>query len=289
MSDYLIHDSTLEDIADAIRSKTGGSALINPENMAEEIDGLAAVTDGIVVKAMDANGYATEIDLYCNNGIVPNNLFRSGNNNNPTITHGFTLLQKINFKTPITTIGNHAFNWLSALTEIDLDFSALTSVGDYAFMGCNLPITVRVSSGASFSSTAFNSSKIVGFYTEASQINNNQCASCSALKTFEAPKATRLGSYSSSILYRCTGLQTVLLGGVGFGVTAWGTGNFSGCTQSDLTVTAYTNGTYVDGLLSNIRNGATNATIIIKASENTTYNGTTYNAGDTILTSEVTS
>ena len=37
MADYLIHDSTLEDIADAIRSKTGGSALINPENMAEEI------------------------------------------------------------------------------------------------------------------------------------------------------------------------------------------------------------------------------------------------------------
>lgn len=37
MADYLIHDSTLEDIADAIRSKTGGSALINPEDMPTEI------------------------------------------------------------------------------------------------------------------------------------------------------------------------------------------------------------------------------------------------------------
>ena len=37
MSDYLIHDSTLEDIADAIRSKTGGSSLINPEDMPTEI------------------------------------------------------------------------------------------------------------------------------------------------------------------------------------------------------------------------------------------------------------
>ena len=33
MADYLIHDSTLEDIADAIRAKTGGSSLIAPEDM----------------------------------------------------------------------------------------------------------------------------------------------------------------------------------------------------------------------------------------------------------------
>ena len=40
MSDYLIHDSTLEDIADAIRSKTGGSSLIAPEDMPTEIAGI---------------------------------------------------------------------------------------------------------------------------------------------------------------------------------------------------------------------------------------------------------
>ena len=37
MSDYLIDGSTLEDIADAIRSKTGGSSLIAPEDMPTEI------------------------------------------------------------------------------------------------------------------------------------------------------------------------------------------------------------------------------------------------------------
>lgn len=35
-----INESTLTAIADAIRAKTGGSALINPEDMASEIDGL---------------------------------------------------------------------------------------------------------------------------------------------------------------------------------------------------------------------------------------------------------
>lgn len=37
MSDYLIHDSTLEDIADAIRAKTGGTSSITPQDMATEI------------------------------------------------------------------------------------------------------------------------------------------------------------------------------------------------------------------------------------------------------------
>ena len=41
MADYLIHDSTLEDIADAIRSKTGGSSLIAPEDMPSEIESIS--------------------------------------------------------------------------------------------------------------------------------------------------------------------------------------------------------------------------------------------------------
>lgn len=40
MAEYLIQDSTLEDIADAIRAKTGNSELINPEDMPDEIAGI---------------------------------------------------------------------------------------------------------------------------------------------------------------------------------------------------------------------------------------------------------
>lgn len=42
MSDYLIQSATLDGIADAIRAKTGGSALINPEDMASEIDSISS-------------------------------------------------------------------------------------------------------------------------------------------------------------------------------------------------------------------------------------------------------
>lgn len=43
MSEYLIQSGTLEDIADAIREKTGGSSLIAPEDMATEIASISTV------------------------------------------------------------------------------------------------------------------------------------------------------------------------------------------------------------------------------------------------------
>lgn len=80
-------------------------------------------------------------------------------------------------------------------------------------------------------------------------------------------------------------LENVEVGSVGYPVASWGSKNFDGCTQSGLVVTMYTTGEKVDTLNASIRDGATNATIIIKAAEDTTYNGATYAAGDTILTS----
>ena len=284
--------SKIQALITAANATTGESDTTLTDAIQTLVDGYgqggASISDGIVVKARDANGYATEIDIYVENGIVSTSLFQSGNTNSKTITHGFSKLQKINFKTPVISIGAYAFNWLNALSEIDLDFSALTTVHDYSFQGCPINVAVRVPNGASFAPNAFNDSGIISFYTEVASVGNNQCQRCKNLRIFEAPKATRFGSYTSTILSSCTSLESVLLGGVGYGITAWGTGNFSRCTQTGLTVTAYTNGSHVDGLLSNIRTGATNATIIIKASEQTEYNGVTYAAGDTILTSEVT-
>lgn len=47
----------------------------------------------------------------------------------------------------------------------------------------------------------------------------------------------------------------------------------------------HTTGAKTDALIASIRDGATNATIIIKAAEDTTYGGKDYAAGDTIITS----
>ena len=45
MAEYLIQDTTLTAIADAIRSKTGGTEAILPENMAAAITGLSGDFD----------------------------------------------------------------------------------------------------------------------------------------------------------------------------------------------------------------------------------------------------
>lgn len=50
MSEYLIQSETLEDIADAIRAKTGGSSLIAPEDMADVIESIE--TGGVLPTGM---------------------------------------------------------------------------------------------------------------------------------------------------------------------------------------------------------------------------------------------
>lgn len=112
-----------------------------------------------------------------------------------------------------------------------------------------------------------------------------------ALKKLYCPKLTgNLTAGTYEFAGNCTALEEVVLGSVGHTVTNNNSINsFKNCTQSGLSITVFTNAANVDVLLANIRNGATNATIIIKASEDTTYNGTAYSAGATIITSEVTS
>ena len=60
MADYLIHDSTLEDIADAIRNKTGGSSLIAPEDMSTEIASISGGGSSYEMKLLYETAPTTE-------------------------------------------------------------------------------------------------------------------------------------------------------------------------------------------------------------------------------------
>lgn len=57
MSDYLIKEQTLTDIANAIREKTGSTAKLNPEAMDEAIDNIVTLTEG----SDDANAVAADL------------------------------------------------------------------------------------------------------------------------------------------------------------------------------------------------------------------------------------
>lgn len=258
MSIYTIQDTTLTDIADAIRSKTGKTASMTPAEMVDEIESISGggvITDGIVVTARDSNGYATAVDFY-GTVVQPKQFY-----NRATGDGGWTSLSTINFKSGVDEIKQSGFFSCGNLTTIDL--SSVKTIGSTAFQDCRALSLVTVPELTSLGQTAF--------------------LTCTSLQAFVAPKLRNCNA--SRALRQCLALTTVQLGSVGYGVTSISNVFFEKDTQTGLTITIYTTGSYVNTALTNTRNGATNATIIIKASEATTYGGTSYAAGDTIVTS----
>lgn len=260
----LIDPAILTEIADAIRAKDGSSGAITPANMADAVGAIttggAAITDGIVIKARDANGYATEVDFY-GTIVQPQQFY------NRVATDGpWKNLQTVNFKNTLTTISNFGFKDCLALVFAQGQLDSMTTIGQYGLQS-NGSTVLDLPSLTSVGQFAF--------------------ISMTNLATVSLPKLTNCNV--SGFLRGCSALQTVTLGSVGYAVTAMSNLAFQSDTQTGLTITVYTTGDRADTIVTNIRNSATAATIVIKAAEATAYNGTSYAPGDTILTSEVAS
>lgn len=255
------------DIAEAIREK-GVEGSFKPAEMAVAVrsipSGGTEITDGIVIKARDTQGFPTELDIY--GELWENALSYKGAYYYETL--GWRNVRQINLKTNQSALSARCFNGFANL-EIVTGLENVSTVSPYCLsstriLDINLPSAVSIACEHPFSSNP-------------------------ALQTASFPKISGNLTAGTYALFRnCTALKDVVLGGVGHGLRNNNSANaFQGCTQSGLTICVYCNGTNVDPLMAAIRNGATNATIIIKASEDTTYNGAAYNAGETILTSEV--
>lgn len=252
-------------------------------------DGGATITDGIVVKARDENGRITEVDYYKSDGIVNEREFATGAGDWPSLESSLGYLQKVNFKTPITEIKKRAFENLSLLEIPDL--SNVTTLGNEIFYRAKaltavvLPPNIKSLPEGTFAACDGLTS------IDASHIENVGGAAVSGTKLTELllPKCTAVETaYYAGVFGNMSALTNLQIGSVGYGLSkAFSERNFNGNTQSGLTVTVFVKTDIVDTLVANIRNGATNATIIIKAAEATTYNGTEYAAGDTIVTSTV--
>lgn len=251
--------------ADAIRAKTGGSSPIpydyaNNKGFADSIaaipSGGTTITDGIVVKARDANGWITEVDKYGDCGRYEFGIASVGFRNFPyghlesVVLHDCDELGEGTFYnkfiTQITGMGN------------------ITRCGASCFLSSALP-SIHLPKVLYVGSTCFR-----------------------ALTSTTEVLLPVLESHGEYIFQSSTILQNVQIGSIGHPAPTTNKQPFYGCTQQGLTITAFQTGANVDTIVANYRRNATNATIIVKASENTTYNGTSYAAGDTILTSEVT-
>lgn len=255
-------DSGLTQVANAIRTKGGTSeSLAFPSGFVSAVEsipsGSATITDGIVIKARNADGFATSIDYY------GTQVYRKQFWNRTTVDGTWIYLQSVNFENTVTVIKQSAFEKCKVLQSINL--SNVETIEGNAFMECISLVSLNLPNLTSLANYAF--------------------ATCTSLETIIAPK--NINWLGGRLFSGCTALQTAQLGSVGYGVTGIHSEIFQNCTQNGLTITVFTTGSYVDNAVANVRNGATNAAIIIKASEATTYNGTSYAAGDTILTSEV--
>lgn len=253
-------------------------------------DGGATITDGVIVKARDENGRITEVDYYKSDGIVNEREFATGGGDWPSLDSSLGHLQKVNFKTPITEIKKRAFENLSLLETPDL--SNVTTLGIEIFCRATaltavvLPPNIKSLPGGTFCAcsglTSIDTAHI-------ENVGANVFRGCSKLTELLLPKCTAVETaYYAGVFGDMSALTDLQIGSVGYGLSqAFSERNFNGNTQLGLTVTVFVKTDIVDALVANIRNGATNATIVIKAAEATTYNGTEYAAGDTIVTSTV--
>lgn len=284
----LYEEASVQDIAAAIREKTGGAETYKIAQMGNAVRGITtgeAITDGFVVTARDADGLVAAADVYFSH--IPTGVF--GFTYTSGSTGEFTIMaqkaQTINFKVPVISVDNGAFRGnRSPASQVEKAFPTITKDGDGSFTSslienAYLPLLVD-SYGNEFEGC--DQLRTINIPLAEGEIKQWFCSNCTRLTSLYAPRKTVIGTKS---INHCQALKTVEVGSIGYAVTAIDNQAFLNNTQIELAITIYTSGDYVDTAMANIRNGATRATIIIKAAEDTTYNGAAYAAGDTILTS----
>ena len=142
MAEYLIQDTTLTGIANAIREKTGGTDPVAVSDMAAQIegiqaggggdDGLDALIDRSITEISSSS--ATSIGSYA--------------------FYSCIALTTADFPVA-TSIGSNAFYSCVALTTAD--FPVATSIGSYAFYFCRALTTADFPVATSIESNAFRS------------------------------------------------------------------------------------------------------------------------------------
>lgn len=260
MSKVVTDNKHYSDIAEAIRSK-GVEGRFKPAEMAGAIEtipsGGAEITDGIVIKARRTDGYITEVDFY--GEVVPPRCFGYPTANGSPFGRYLTT---INLKNNIKSIQNGAFAMCTELTSLPNELLSVQAIEQQAFWGCK---------------------NLVGSYTfpNITTLNSYIFRDCLKIDELHFPKVTVINSVSG---YG----KKLTVGSIGNGVTSmrYDWLQYNG-VLTDLTI--FCIGSKVDGYLTDSRRypGGATAKIIFKASEDTTYNGVSYSAGETMLTSEV--
>lgn len=235
------------------------------------------ITQGIEV-ATDSSGKITDYIVHGFEEVPPLLLNYIGYNRAPA--DGYPT---VSFADKPSILGKSAFRGISAM----LDWSGLTEVekvgGDYAMSPARV-------SGLNDTASVVNLLKFQGFVNNTySGINlfrpydNNMNRPYGPL-TFNLPVCTVIPQYAW-YQYAGTGLS-ITIGSVGHAVTESKAQPFGATPNASGTVTIYTDGSHLNTVKTAVQqNAGNNLTFVYKAAVATTYNGTSYAAGDTIIAS----
>lgn len=190
MAEYLIQDTTLTGIADAIREKTGGTDPVAVSDMAAQIEGIQAGGGDI-------------------DALIDGSLAEISSNVKTVLGHKFreSKLKTANFPAA-TSIGTYAFADCSYLETVN--FPVAKSVGASAFRESSRLETVNFPVATSVGANAFQicSRLKTANFPMATSIEGQTFRSCSNLETAEFSVATSIGTYAFS---SCSKLVTVIL------------------------------------------------------------------------------
>ena len=189
MSEYLIKSETLQDIANALREKTGETGTFKVQDFATEIREIQSGGGDI-----DALIEGTLTEVTSNVTSIGQYAFYYSDK-----------LTSVNFPN-VTSIGRSAFASCSLTT---VDFPNATSIGDYAFAACRALKTVDFPLATSTGNYSFNNCEnlTTANIPNATSIGNSAFVACRVLKTVNIPNATSIGNSAFS---GCNyGLKTV--------------------------------------------------------------------------------
>lgn len=242
MAEYIIQDTTLTEIADSIRAKTGKTDSIPVPDMRSQIDSIPSGDDETV------KGF---IERTLTSITVPDGITKLGD----FAFYNFSNLKSVVLPNSVERIGGHTFQSCTYLEKIKLPDGILL-LDMLAFYGCTnlmlseLPDTVKKIDHQCFQGcTKLNLKKLPNNLVE---LINGAFTNCSSLSISEIPAGvTYIAPY---VFSNCTGLTKITFKGTPlnkFDSTA-----FNGCTN--LTTI---NVPWAEGDIAGAPWGATNATI----------------------------
>lgn len=185
------------------------------------------------------------------------------------------VIPTISFATKPTHISGYAFKG----AKMKIDFSGLSEVET---IGSEYALALNWGSASLDQSNDIVSlPKFVGYTSGAPAVSLFRVGTLYAPKVYRLPSMVYLPQYCW-FTYKQTDLD-IEIGSIGKTVVDSADRPFGGTSSASGTVTIYTTADHLTSLNTKVTNQAgSNLTFIYKASEQTTYNGTTYGVGETI-------